>query len=93
MLKELPGGQIAHQCLVDRRVFEAELVDLFRQRQLGDRHLVFDRARLLPADLGVQQVAYDLLRFMLPLYRRGDDLIVGGLHAVELQLAHRVQRL
>lgn len=93
LFEELTGGQIAHQRLVDRRFLEAELVDLFRQRQLGDCHLVFDRARLLLADLGIQQVADDLLRLVLTLHRRGDDLIVGGLHAVELQLAHRVQHL
>ena len=89
LFKEIPGGQVAHQRLVDRRALEAELVDLFRQRQFGDGHLVFDRGRLLLADLGVKQVTDDLLRFMLPLHRRGDDLIVGGLHAVELQLARR----
>ena len=36
----------------------------------------------------VQQVADDALRLVLALDRRGDDLVVGGLHAVELQLAH-----
>ncbi len=82
-----------HQRLVDRRFLEAELVDLLRQRQLGDCHLVFDRARLFLADLGIPQVADDLLRLVLTLHCRGDDLIVGGLHAVELQLAHRVQHL
>jgi hypothetical protein len=33
------------------------------------------------------------LGLVLALDRRGDDLVVGGLHAVELQLAHRVQHL
>ena len=33
----------------------------------SDRHLVFDRARLLLADLGIQQVADDLLRLVLAL--------------------------
>lgn len=93
MVEELPAGQIPGQCFVDRRALEDELVDFLGQRQLGDGHLVFDRTRLLLADLGVQQIADDLLRFVLTLHRRGDGLIVGGLHAVELQLAHRVQHL
>jgi hypothetical protein len=88
-IKEVACCQIAHQRLVYRRFLEAELVDLSRQWQLGDGHLVLDRARLLLADLGVQKIAHDLLRFVLTLHCRGDDLIVGGLHAVELQLAHR----
>jgi hypothetical protein len=31
-------------------------------RQLGDRHLVLDRARLLLGDLGLEQIADDALR-------------------------------
>jgi hypothetical protein len=72
---------------------EVELVDLLGQRQLGDGHLVLDRARLFLADLGVQQIADDLMRLVLALHRGGDDLVIGRLHAVELQLAHRVQHL
>ena len=87
--EEVAAGQITHKRLVDRCLLEAELIDLLGQGQLGDRHLVLDRARLLLADLGIQQVADDLLRLVLTLHRRGDDLIVGGLHAVELQLARR----
>lgn len=93
VFEEATTGEIAHERLVDRRIFKGELVDLLGQRQLGDGHLVFDRARLLLADLGIQQVPDNLLRFVLSLHRRGDNLIVGGLHAVELQLAHRVQHL
>lgn len=55
--QKLSGRQITGQRLVDRHAFEAELIDLFRQGQLGNRHLVFDRARLLLTDLGVQQIA------------------------------------
>ena len=79
MVEELTTSQIAHERLVHRRIVKGELVDLLGQRQLGDGHLVFDRACLLLADLGVQEIADDLLRLMLTLYRRGDDLIVGDL--------------
>jgi hypothetical protein len=93
LVKEVSAGEVAHQRLVHRRILEGELVDLLSQRQFGDGHLVFDRAGLLLADLGVQQIAHDLLRFMLSLHCRADNLIVGGFHPVELQLAHRVQHL
>jgi hypothetical protein len=33
--------------------------------------------------LAVQQVADDALRLVLTLHRGGDDLVEGGLHAVE----------
>ena len=36
----------------------------------------------------VEQVADDPLRLVLALHRGGDDLVVGGPHAEELQLAH-----
>ena len=87
------AGEITDQGFVDRGFLEVELVDLLGQRQLGDGHLVFDRARLLLIDLRLQEVADDLLGFVLSLHRSGDDLVIGGLHAVELELAHRVQNL
>ena len=93
MLQECPAGQVPYQGLVDRCVVEAELVDLLGQRQLGDGHLVFDRARLLLADLGMQEVADDLLRFVLALDGGGENLVIGSLHAVELELSHRVENL
>jgi hypothetical protein len=93
MVEEASGGQVPDQGLVDLGRLEVELVDLLGQRQLGDGHLVLDRARLLLTDLGGQEVANDLLRFVLSLDRRGDDLVVGRPHAVKLQLAHGVQHL
>ena len=93
MIEEVAGGEVTDQGLVDLGRFEVELLDLLGQRQLGDRHLVFDRACLLLTDLGGQEVANDLLRLVLSLDRRGDDLVVGCPHAVELELAHGVQHL
>jgi hypothetical protein len=43
---ESAAGQIAHESLVDRRILEGEVFDVFGQRQLGDGELIFDRARL-----------------------------------------------
>src|SRR5262249_25190697 len=52
--QEAAGGEIADQRLVDWRTFEAEVVNILGQRQLGDGELVFDRTRLLLTDLGLQ---------------------------------------
>ena len=91
--EEAAAGEVAHQRLVDRRAVEVEVVDVLGQRQLGDGDLVLDRARLLLGDLGVEQIADDALRLVLALDGGGDDLVVGGLHAVELELAHEVEDL
>ena len=88
---EAAAGEIAHQRLVDRRALEGEVVDVLGERQLGDGELVFDRARLLLGDLGLQKIADEALRLMLALQRRGERLVVGVLHPVELQFAHHVE--
>ena len=67
VIKEVAGGKITDQGLVDISGFEVELFQLLCQGQLGDGHLVFDRPRLLLPDLGGEQIADDLLRFMLRL--------------------------
>jgi hypothetical protein len=54
---EAAAGQVADERLVDRRAFEPEVVDILGERKLGDGELVFDRARLLLADLGGEQIA------------------------------------
>ncbi len=63
MLEEVAAGEIPDERFVDRGPLEGELVDFLGQRQLGDDHLVFDRARLLLADLGLQEIAVDLYQF------------------------------
>jgi hypothetical protein len=88
-----PPPASARERLVDRRVGEHELVDLLGEGQLGDRELVPDRARLLLVKLGRQQIADDALRLVLALHRGGDDLVVGGLHAEQLEATHRGQDL
>src|SRR5215204_3252412 len=86
--QELAPGELAHKVLVDGGAREGELGDVLGKRQLGDRDLVFDRARLLLGDLGLKEVADDLLWLVGPLYGDRDDLVEGGLYAVEPQLAH-----
>src|SRR5215218_3692772 len=55
--------------------------------------LVPDRARLLLADLGIEQITDDALGFMLAFDGRDHDLVEGCLHAVELELAHELEQL
>ena len=87
------AGEVVDERLVDRRALELEVVEVLGERQLGDGELVLDRARLLLADLGVEQITDDALRFVLAFDGRGHDLVEGGLHAVELELAHEVEEL
>src|ERR1700712_5718117 len=91
--KKVPACQIADQRLVDRRVAKQEVIDILGQWQLGDRDLVSNGPCLLLADLGGQQITDNAGRFMLALGRHSDDLVIGGLHAIELQLAHGGQDL
>jgi hypothetical protein len=93
LCQEVPACEIANQSLIDRRIVELEVVDILGQRQLGNGDLVLDRARLLLADLRRQPIAHHALRLVLTLDCRGDDLVEGGLHAVELQRRHRRQDL
>src|ERR1700694_6027636 len=90
---ESAAGEIVDERLLDRRALELEVVEVLGERQLGDGELVLDRARLLLADLGVEQIADDALRFVLAFDGGGHDLIEGSLHAVELELTHEVEEL
>jgi hypothetical protein len=55
--------------------------------------LVSDRMRLLLVDLGGEPITNDALRLVLGFDGRGHDLVEGGRHAVELELAHEVEQL
>ena len=88
---EAAAGEIANERLVDRRVLEGEVVEILGERQLRGRDLILDRPRLLLRDLGAQEVAVEALRLVLALERGRERLVVGGLHAVELQFAHHVE--
>ncbi len=90
--KESAVGEVAHQRLVKRRAVELEVVEVLGEWQLGNGELVFDRARLLLVDLRGEQIADDALGFMLAFNRGGHDLVEGGLHAIELELAHKVEQ-
>ena len=59
------AGEVTHECLVDGRALELEVVEVLGERQLGDRELVLDRARLLLVDLGIEQITDNALGFVL----------------------------
>src|SRR5262245_43940437 len=79
--------------LVNRHALELEVVEVLGEWQLGDGELVLDRARLLLADLGREQIADDALGFMLAFDGSSHDLIEGSFHAEEFELAHEVEEL
>jgi hypothetical protein len=90
---EVPAGEIVYERLVDRRALELEVVEVLGERQLGDGELVLDRARLLLVDLGIEQITDDTLGFVLTFDGCGHDLVKGGFHTVELELAHEIEEL
>jgi hypothetical protein len=75
---EAAAGEIAHKILIDRRILEREVVDVFGKRQLGDRELVFDRTRVLLGYLGFEQIADKVLRLVLALDRCCEGLVIGA---------------
>ena len=90
---ESAAGEIVDERLVDRRAIELEVVDVLSEWKLGDGELVLDRAGLLLADLGGEQIADNALRLMLALDGGRHDLVEGGLHSVKLELTHEVEDL
>ena len=60
-IEEGAGGEALDEAAVDRRAFEGEIGQLLGERELGERHLVVDRARVLGGDLGLQKLADDPL--------------------------------
>ena len=81
-----PAG--IHGCLVERQVGQ-----LLGERQPGRAHLVVDGAGLLGGDLGLEQGADDLLDAVLALDPGRNDIVVGRLHAEQLQARHQLQDL
>jgi integrase/recombinase XerD len=75
----------------DRRILEREVINILGEGYLGGRELVFDRPCLLLRYLSFEQIASKVLRFVLPLDRRCEGLVVGALHPVEFEFAHHVK--
>ena len=88
---EAAAGEVANERLIDRRSLEYEVVEVLGERQLGGGDLILDRPCLLLRDLGAQEVADEALRLVLAFQRGRERLVVGGPHAVELELSHHVE--
>ena len=86
-----PPARSRTRGFVDRRVLEGEVLDILGQRQLGDGELVFDRARLLLGDLGLQEIADQALRLVLALDGCGQRFVIGAPHPVKLEASHHVE--
>jgi hypothetical protein len=67
LLEEGASGEMGDELGVDRRAGEVEVMELLGKRQLGDAHLVVDRACLLGGNLGLEQGADHLLNALLAL--------------------------
>jgi len=92
-IEEGARAQALNQLGIDRRAFEGELGELFGQWELGEPHLVVDRARVLGCDLGLKQRADHALDALTALDAGSDDFVIGGAHASELELAHQIEDL
>ena len=57
LLGDEAAAEVVNEGLVDRRVLEREIVEVFGDRQLGGRDLILDRPRLFLRDLGAQEDA------------------------------------
>ena len=90
---EPAAGEIANERFVDRRVLEGEVVDILGARQFGGGELILDRAGLLLGDLGLEQVADDVLDGVLALDPGGQHFVEGGPHAGQLQPGHHVEEV
>ena len=53
---EATASEVIDERLIDWRALKVEVIEVLGERQLGDGELVLDRARLLLADLGVEQI-------------------------------------
>ena len=82
-LKDEFGGAVDQ--VSDHRLKAAARQRLRRLRIQGNSD------QLLLRDLGAQEVADEALRLVLALERGRERLVVGGLHAEELQLGHHVE--
>ena len=95
------NGRDWHHLLELCGLVEARVIDLdgvYDPCRPNDRLLLGMKGSISEFELGVLRArmldaAHDPLRLVLALHRRGDDLVEGGLHAVELQLAHGGQDL
>src|SRR4029077_11733007 len=82
-----------HLSLIHRRVGEDEAVEIFQHGELGAADPVADRSGLAMGALGTDQAGNERIDLIAPGQSLARDLVEAGAHAIELELAHRVQNL
>jgi len=92
-VQEGAGRQLAHLSLIHRRVGEDEAVEIFQHGELGAADPVADRSGLAMGALGTDQAGNERIDLIAPGQSLARDLVEAGAHAIELELAHRVQNL
>src|SRR5712691_10247787 len=92
-IQEGAGRQLAHLSLIHGRVGEDEAVEILQHWELGAADPVADRSRLTMGALGTDQAGNERIDLVAPGQSLARDLVEAGAHAVELELAHRVENL
>ena len=90
---ERAGRQLTNLPLIQRRVVEDEAVEIFQHREPGAANPVADRPGLTMGVLGTDQAGDQRIDLIPPGQALAGDLVEAGAHAIELELAHRVQNL
>jgi hypothetical protein len=92
-VEEAAGGEFANLALVQRRVGEDELVEVFEHREPCAADAIADRSRLTVSALGSDQAGDEGIDLIAPGEPFAGDLVEAGAHAVELEFAHGVEDL
>jgi hypothetical protein len=92
-VEEGAGRQLAHLSLIDGRVGEDEAVEIFQHRELCAADPVADRSGLAMGALGTDQAGNERIDLISPGQSLARDLVEVGAHAMEFELAHRVENL
>src|SRR5471030_525300 len=92
-IQEGTSRQFAHLSLIDGRVGEDEAVEILQHRELGAADPVADRSRLAMGALGTDQAGNERIDLIAAGQSLARDLVEAGAHAIELELAHRVENL
>ena len=92
-VQEGAGGKFAHLALIDRRVGEDELVEVFEDREPGAADAIADRSGLPVGALGPDQAGDEWVDLVAPGEALAGDLVEAGAHAVELEFAHGLEDL
>src|SRR5438093_6952364 len=83
---EAAACKLAYQSFIDGRTAKVKIINVLCQGELGYPDLIFDRACLFFADLGLQEIADDERRVMLALDATRHDHIIGNFNHLEPQL-------